>query len=721
MHRFKKMKFVSLLVALMMALSLIPLVAPQVASAAPSFSSLNSLSSMYASLAQDTAGLGNVTSAQTALEGLTPTTSTGVLGPTLEDQIFGSGGLLSLPATVNAADATQFLIDLEKIKYSSSLSDAIDNTGTFYTNDAGTEGKLLPGVSVGDFITFAMNVQTTGLEKSLSSVTNYNTVMNTTPLSPSFIYSTVLPSAMTTAAAGTNIATAVNANGWSFTSIASAEQAIDSLADSSFLGETALFKAYVNSNITMLSSSTTENITVPAAGGGSLDLNGLTGGDQGPLPSITVTGPTSTVTIQQGTTITASGGTWDGTISLPTVVTPPASELPANINASSVVAISIGPDNNVTLTFSIPVSILVPGQTGKSVGYIKNGAFTQITNKLTSNALPSGAVDGYYDDGVNITIWTTHFTTFLTYTASAVSGGGGGGGGHPAAYTPTVQTSAATSVTADSVVLNGDITSDNGYSVTDYGFLWGTSSSSLTNKLDVGTSNISGAFTDTLSGLTAGTIYYFEAYATNSSGTADGAVMSFTAGAPPPVPAQVFSDVPTSYWAADAINGLSSLGYVSGYPDGTFMPDNRITRAEFVSILSRTLKLAASSAAPGFSDVSSGDWFYGSVESAVYAGIVKGYGDGTFQPNAPISRQEIACVLVQAMGKADVAQTMMNAQTIFTDDTSIAAWARGFIGEANQAGLIKGYPNGSFAPENDATRAEACVMINNLLVLQSKS
>lgn len=197
--------------------------------------------------------------------------------------------------------------------------------------------------------------------------------------------------------------------------------------------------------------------------------------------------------------------------------------------------------------------------------------------------------------------------------------------------------------------------------------------------------------------------------------------MSFTAGAPPPVPAQVFSDVPTSYWAADAINGLSSLGYVSGYPDGTFMPDNKITRAEFVSILSRTLKLAASSAAPGFSDVSSGDWFYGSVESAVYAGIVKGYGDGTFHPNAPISRQEIACVLVQAMGKADVAQTMMDAQTIFTDDTSIAAWARGFIDEANQAGLIKGYPNGSFAPENDATRAEACVMINNLLVLQSKS
>ncbi len=118
-----------------------------------------------------------------------------------------------------------------------------------------------------------------------------------------------------------------------------------------------------------------------------------------------------------------------------------------------------------------------------------------------------------------------------------------------------------------------------------------------------------------------------------------------------------------------------------------------------------------------FSDVNPGDWYYQSVETAVYAGIAKGYGDGTFRPNAPVSRQEMACVLIQAIGKSKLADSNVKDATRFTDDSSIAWWSRGYILAALGQGIINGYPDGSFKPGNDATRADACAMVSNFLKL----
>jgi hypothetical protein len=242
----------------------------------------------------------------------------------------------------------------------------------------------------------------------------------------------------------------------------------------------------------------------------------------------------------------------------------------------------------------------------------------------------------------------------------------------------------------------------------------------------VGTDTHSGTFTATLSNLTGGTIYYFEAYAKNANGTTDGTVMSFTAVETvqqPVSPAQeslpAFSDVSSSYWAYAAISNLISLDYITGYPDGSFKPDGAITRAEFVSILTRALKLQAySPPASEFSDVSTSDWFYGSVESAVYAGIANGEGDSSFSPGKPVTREEMAVILVNALGKQNEAKTSMGAQTGFADDVSISSWARGFVAVATKYGLLKGYPDNSFRPESDATRAEACAMISSFLGLQ---
>ncbi len=185
---------------------------------------------------------------------------------------------------------------------------------------------------------------------------------------------------------------------------------------------------------------------------------------------------------------------------------------------------------------------------------------------------------------------------------------------------------------------------------------------------------------------------------------------------PTAVSAQVFADVPASYWAFDKINRLSGLGDLTGYPDGAFRPDGAITRAEFVSILAKVMKLPASdNTALGFVDVSPGDWYGGSVNGAVYAGIIKGYGSN-FNPDQPITREQVATILVSALGEQDEARANMNAGTGFADDTAISPWARGFVAVAMQDGLIKGYPDdNSFRPQSSATRAEACAMIGSFM------
>ena len=365
--------------------------------------------------------------------------------------------------------------------------------------------------------------------------------------------------------------------------------------------------------------------------------------------------------------------------------------------------------------------------TGLPAGLSFNASSTEIAG--TPTATFSGNVTVAVTDSSTPTEQTASVNLPLTVSSSSNNSPGPGGGGGGTATTPGVQTAGASSVAATSATLNGSITSGGSSNITQYGFLWGTDQDNLANTLQVSTDNHSGAFSDTLGNLTAGTTYYFKAYAENASGTTYGTVISFTtAGASqapaapttPPTPV-TFSDVPVSDWAYDAVSNLGSQGYITGYPDGSFKPGNTITRAEFVSIIDRILKLPAyNPAAPDFSDVSTSDWFYASVENAVYAGIVKGYGNSAFKPNDPVTREELANILVNALGKQDEAGASMGAKTGFKDDARISSWARGFVVVAVKYGLLKGYPDGSFRPLGNATRAETCAMVWNYLGLNNQ-
>ncbi|NPV91416.1 MAG: hypothetical protein HPY50_11665 [Firmicutes bacterium] len=472
--------------------------------------------------------------------------------------------------------------------------------------------------------------------------------------------------------------------------------------------------------------STPTSITVPSdVTDASLTVS-TTGGDspQATLPLVQVNNSTALGNIQlnipDATTITGPSG-WNGDINLPTVestdvVTPPST---AGYTSTVQTVIEVG-YGDVKLTFDKAVRLLIPGQAGKSAGYSRGGVFTPIPRPAGAQDSQSWAdnyittPDGDYavDVSSDLVIWTRHFTRFVTYTQTAVSGpsGGGGGGGNLAASAPVVQTSAATSITLDAAVLNGSITSDRGHDITGCGFLWGTSAGSLTNKLDAGGSIQSGSFAATLGSLTAGTTYYFKAYATNLGGTSYGSVLSFTTASPiiaPALPAvPVFSDVPATFWGYTAITSLSGQGCIAGYPDGTFRPDSTITRAEFSVVVVRAFKLPAQSGKV-FSDTSS-HWARDYISTAYASGIIRGYDENTFGPDDPITREQMTVMIANAaklLDKADI--------SAFTDCGQISPWAGDSVAEAVKNGSIKGYPDGSFRPQGHATRAEAMTVIAN--------
>jgi hypothetical protein len=331
-----------------------------------------------------------------------------------------------------------------------------------------------------------------------------------------------------------------------------------------------------------------------------------------------------------------------------------------------------------------------------------SGAFTDTLSSLTANTT-------YYVEAYATNSYGTSDGAVMSFTT------------YTSANTPSIQTEAATSITATSAVLNGDVTSNNGYTVTDYGFLWGTSSSSLTNTLDVGANNNNSVFTDTLSNLTANTTYYFEAYATNTYGTADGAVMSFATTSsqtttPTTPTTSVFSDVPTTFWGYYAISSLSSKGIVSGYPDGTFEPNADITRAEFAAMLAKALGLSTTGTTGTFTDVTADDWCYGAVNAAASAGLVSGMGNNLFAPNALITREEMAVMVAKALGTnaPAITGTELNA---FSDSSTVDSWAVTSMEEAVKAGIVSGMTANTLAPLADATRAQAAVMIYEMLTV----
>ena len=172
-------------------------------------------------------------------------------------------------------------------------------------------------------------------------------------------------------------------------------------------------------------------------------------------------------------------------------------------------------------------------------------------------------------------------------------------------------------------------------------------------------------------------------------------------------------NVSKSIIAAACLNTKDHYSYLIGYSDGTVRPNGRITRAEVATIFFRLLTDDARqrnwSSENNFSDVSADKWYNNAVSTLCHMGVLGGYSDGTFRPNAPITRAEFAKIAVsfsQANGSA--------VYSYFTD-VKTTDWFAPYVTAAKDRSLIEGYSDGSFKPENRITRAEACAIVNRVL------
>lgn len=172
-------------------------------------------------------------------------------------------------------------------------------------------------------------------------------------------------------------------------------------------------------------------------------------------------------------------------------------------------------------------------------------------------------------------------------------------------------------------------------------------------------------------------------------------------------------NVPKSIIAAACLNTKDHYSYLIGYSDGTVRPNGRITRAEVATIFFRLLTDDARqrnwSSENNFSDVSADKWYNNAVSTLCHMGVLGGYSDGTFRPNAPITRAEFAKIAVS------FAQTNGSAVYSYFTDVKTTDWFAPYVTAAKDSSLIEDYSDGSFKPENRITRAEACAIVNRVL------
>ncbi len=161
------------------------------------------------------------------------------------------------------------------------------------------------------------------------------------------------------------------------------------------------------------------------------------------------------------------------------------------------------------------------------------------------------------------------------------------------------------------------------------------------------------------------------------------------------------------------VSGDSGIAYVNGRSAGKFAPNAGITRGEVAAIIYRLMSESAKSRyysqSNYFTDVDSDSWYNEAISTLVEAGVLSGYEDGSFRPDQPVTRAELAAILVRVQGNG-----ISEGNTTFSDTNG--HWAEGYIASAVTAGLVYGYEDGSFRPNRSITRAEAVTMMNRLLM-----
>ena len=158
---------------------------------------------------------------------------------------------------------------------------------------------------------------------------------------------------------------------------------------------------------------------------------------------------------------------------------------------------------------------------------------------------------------------------------------------------------------------------------------------------------------------------------------------------------------------------MAEKGIINGYADGSFRPDDAITRAEFAKIVTIAFGFTDDSAESSFEDVPENEWCYEYVSALSKLGIIKGVGENAFGKNEPISRQDMAVMLSRVMmykGKVEA-----YSKPEFTDAMEIDDYAQDAVGMMQKLGVISGTNNNCFDPHGNTTRAQAAKVVSVIM------
>ncbi|QSJ17246.1 DUF1565 domain-containing protein [Nostoc sp. UHCC 0702] len=182
----------------------------------------------------------------------------------------------------------------------------------------------------------------------------------------------------------------------------------------------------------------------------------------------------------------------------------------------------------------------------------------------------------------------------------------------------------------------------------------------------------------------------------------------------PPGGPVAFKDVPTGYWAKGYIEALASQNIIAGFPDGSFKPNEPVTRAQFATIITKALTPPAKRSAIEFKDVKSNFWAYAAIQSAYQSQFVTGYPDGSFKPQQQIPRVQALVALANGLGLNANSESVIN---FYTDAAQIPNYAIAPIAAATARQLVINYPTvKQLNPNREATRAEVAAFVYQALV-----
>lgn len=175
-----------------------------------------------------------------------------------------------------------------------------------------------------------------------------------------------------------------------------------------------------------------------------------------------------------------------------------------------------------------------------------------------------------------------------------------------------------------------------------------------------------------------------------------------------------------SFWARPYIETLAERQFVEGFPDGTFRPDAPITRAQFAAMALKAFDLPGGGERPDFRDVDRNYWAASAIAAVSKSGLVAGFPDGTFHPEENITRAQALVILSRVLGtnRPDAAATLQR----YADAQEVPEWARSAIATAADAGILVNYPDSTvIEPNSLATRGAVAALFYQTLARSGQS